>query len=193
MVKSLGLIQWAENGVYGMPVSPSLIFCSHLEDSIGHLSKYQWLCIGKGGATGEKNNSLFVCLRSLGSVEFDFSGKPHLKYLAEGTEDVQERSCCTEFIQTFQWKSNIYVISQNQVLGALSCFFLCALQMPVLALALTFKQILHYLLEMVWGTCHSAEGTTEGPEQRERLFWGHVNQTLPTQTHQGKDACSLLT
>lgn len=100
------------------------------------------------------------------------------------------------WVRTDVWmegkKSNISVILQNQVVGTLSCLFLCALQMPRPALALTFKQILHYLLETVWGNCHSAEGTTEGQEQREHLFWGYIDQALPNKNHQGKRACSSL-
>lgn len=71
-------------------------------------------------------------------------------------------------------------------------FLSVCLQMPMPAFALTFKQILPHLLEIVWGSCPSAEGTTEGQEQKEHLFWGYVDQALPNKNHQGKHACSLL-
>lgn len=67
-----------------MPVSPS-IFCKLLEDSSGPLSEGQ-------GNRGKNQKSFTVSLWNLGNAEFDFSGKPDLKCLAEGTEDAIEKS-----------------------------------------------------------------------------------------------------
>lgn len=55
------------------------------------------MCIGEGkGCNRKKKKSLLVSLLSLGNVEFDFSGKPDLKCLVEGT-DVQERVALSSY------------------------------------------------------------------------------------------------